>query len=423
MAKVLIYSLDFPPDNVSTGQLMGELAVDLKRAGHDIAVVTTEPHSNPDAVAAAAQPLKRLWGRFLLESSFHGIRVIHTRMPRRREGVRSRLMGWLGFHAIGLYGALRFLERPDVIIIPSPLLSSAVVGWCLGVATGARYIYNVQELYPDLAIQLGKLRNPALIGLLRLLERFVYRTASAVTVISRGMEEKLLARGVGRGKLHYVPNFVDLDEIAPLGAENEFGREHGLSGAFVASYAGNMGHAQRLDVLLEAADLLRNERSIVFLLVGNGVAMEALKRTAAHRQLPNVKFVGHQPFARVPQIYAASTVSIVPLLETIGADAIPSKVYRIMAAARPVLVIAARDSELATIVRAAEAGVVVGPDPVAVADAIRQLAAMGERGRTRLGEAGRAYALQHVARPIVTGRYAQLVEDLAQSRVRAISGT
>src|SRR5437867_2958712 len=170
---------------------MGELAVDLARSGHNVAVVTTQPHYNRDERARAVQPLEPIWGGLLFRSSFHGVPVIHTRMSQKAAGIRARLSGWLGFHVLGFIATLRFFRRPQIIIVPSPLLSAGIVGWLIGVVTRAKYVYNVQELYPDLAIQLGKLRNPLFIGLLRVMERFVYHTAAAITVITHGMQKKL----------------------------------------------------------------------------------------------------------------------------------------------------------------------------------------------------------------------------------------
>jgi colanic acid biosynthesis glycosyl transferase WcaI len=409
MAHVLIYSLVFPPDGVSTAQIMGELAVDLKRLGHTVGVVTTQPHYNRDDIARAAQPLSPRWGGMIFRSTFHDVLVYHTRMSQKRAGIRARLAGWLTFHLLGLAVALRYFRTTDVVLIPSPLLSAGAVGWLFGLLTGARYIYNVQELYPDLGVQMGRLRNPALIGVLRVLERFVYRSASAITVISRGMERKVAARGQAGSKVHYIPNFVDVTQLCPTMRDNAFRREQGLGEAFIVSYAGNIGYAQGLEVLLDAADRLRFDPSIMVLFIGNGVARRDLQEYASARQLPNVRFVEHQPVARVPEIYAASDLCIVPLLDSIGADAIPSKAYRIMACARPILAIAAATSELAEVVRESGGGMIVGQDAAAIAEAIRQHAAMSPDRRRELGEAGRRYAAAHVSRAAVTRQYSDLV--------------
>ena len=419
MANVLFLAPVFPPDGVSTAQIMGELAVDLRRYGHSVSVVTTQPHYNYDDVARAAQPLTPIWRGAFFRSSYQGIPVIHTRMPSREGGIRSRLIGFIVFHALGLVAALFLSPRPDVIIVPSsPLLSGGFVAWLIGVFTGARYIYNVQEMYPDLAIQMGQLDNRALIHALRTLERFVYRTAGGVTVITRGMQAKLLAAGVPTEKLHFVPNFVDVDELTPSERTNGFSKEHRLDGSFVVSYAGNIGFAQGLDVLVAAADLLKNEKGILFLFVGNGVARASLVEEASRRGLSNVRFVEHQPYARVSEIYASSDISVVSQLDTIAADAIPSKVYRIMACARPILAIASSTSELGAVVRESGGGVAVKPSALEVADAIAQLSRQTAAERAAMGRSGRAFALANVSRPTITRRYDELVRSIDRSRAR-----
>ena len=413
-SNVLILSLVFPPDGVSTAQIMAELAVDLEKAGHRVSVVTTQPHYNTDESAAATQPLVPAWGGLIFRSSYRGIPVVHVRMGPRGSGTASRLAGWLRFHVVGFFAALRLAAKPEVIIVPSPLLSLGAVAWAIGLVTGARYVYNVQELYPDLAVQLGKLKSPVLIGMVRALERFVYRTAAAITVITPRMQSKLLARGVPDAKLRYIPNFVDVDDLVPLDKSNAFSREHELADRFVVGYAGNMGHAQGLDVLLEAAAKLRDEPRIVFLFVGGGVGKDRLAAAAREMKLGNVLFLPHQPYARVPEIYASCDLAVVPLLASIEADAVPSKVYRIMACERPVLAIASKQSDLASIVDEARAGLVVPPAPDEIAAAVREYSALGRERRERDGRSGREYVLATVARPRITSQYDSLVAALAR---------
>jgi colanic acid biosynthesis glycosyl transferase WcaI len=408
--KVLIFTLVFPPDGVSTAQLLGELAEDLARAGHEVSVVTTQPHYNRDDIALATQPLTPLWGSLLFRSTFRGIPVFHVRMPPRGRGIARRLWGWLVFHKVGFLAALRF-GRADVILVPSPLLSGGVVAWMLCRVWGARYIYMVYEMYPDLAIRMGHLSNPIAIRLLRALETFVYHTASRVTALTRGMAERLCERGVPAERVKFVPPFVDLNDLKPGSRENAFRAELGVGDAFVVSYFGNMGHAQGLEVLLEAADQLR-DANVRLVLVGDGVLRDDLVRDARKRGLQNVIFLPHQPYARIPDMYAASDVCIVPLLGEVGIEAIPSKVYRIMACARPVLAVTSPTSDLARVVTETGAGVCVLPDASAVADAIRNLLASSGR-LASFGAAGRRYATSHVARAVVTREYDLLVRSLA----------
>ncbi len=391
---------------------MSELVVDLQRSGHRVSVVTTQPHYNRDEVAEAAQPLTRKWGGLLFRSDFHGIPVIHTAMPRKSGGILSRLTGFVLFHSLALVSGFLLVERPDVILVPSPLLTAGALGWFMARARGAAFVYNVQELYPDIAVKMGQLRNPFVIGALRALEHFVYRHASMVTVISSGMRRAVVARGAPESRVHLIPNFVDMDLMRPASRHNAFSQEHGLDTRFVVSYAGNMGFAQSLDMLLGAAELLVRQADILFLFVGDGVLRESLVEQSRARSLENTRFVAHQPYARVPEIYAASDVCVVAMISTIESEGIPSKFMRIMACGRPVLAIVDAQSDLANEVAASGGGVVV---PTFSAEAIAQAVLAFHDAPERChaaGAAGRAYASRHYARDVVTGRYAELFRNI-----------
>ena len=411
MAHVLVLSLVFPPDGVSTAVILGELSADLKKAGHDVTVVTTAPHYNRDAGAEARQPLTRVWGPVLSRSEFQGARVLHVAMPRKGRSVLLRLLAWGQFHVLSVVAALALVRRVDVIVSPSPPLTVGVCAWLLGLCYRAPYAYNVQELYPDIAISLGALRNRWAISVLFALERFVYARARFITVIAPGMRRRILMKGVPPDKVRLIPNFVDADDLTPGPKANVFSRQHGLDEAFVVTYAGNMGPAQALDTVLDAATLLKAEPRLKFLLVGEGTSFDRLRRRAYEQGLANVLMLPHQSYDLVPQIYAASDLCLVPLAVNTASDAVPSKVYRIMACARAVLACADAESDLADLIRAAQCGAVVSPgSPEALAKAI--VAAMRDPAASAaMGEAGRRYVLTQYARPSISAQYDALIRE------------
>jgi len=413
MAHVLVLSLVFPPDGVSTAVIMGELSADLRKAGHDVTVITTIPHYNRDLEAEARQPLDRMWGPLLYQSEFLGVRVLHVGMPRKSGRVLLRLLAWAQFHALSLIASVALVRRVDVILAPSPPLTIGVCAWLLGCVYRAPFVYNVQELYPDIAIALGALRNRWAISALLALERFVYARARIVTVIAGGMRRRILAKSVPAENVRLIPNFVDVDDMVPLPKDNGFSREHGFERAFVVTYAGNMGPAQGLHTILDAAALLTGEPGLLFLLVGQGSLRAELEGAVNARGLANVRVLPHQSYELVPQIYGASDLCVVPLAGQAGSDAVPSKVYRIMACARPVLACADARSDLAELVQGAQCGVVVPPGSAkelaqAVRDAMRRPAACAEMGR-----AGRAHVMAHYSRPAVSAQYGRLIREVA----------
>jgi colanic acid biosynthesis glycosyl transferase WcaI len=412
MAHVLVLTLVFPPDGVSTAVIMGELSVDLKNAGHDVTVVTTTPHYNRDAEAESRQQLVRTWGPLLFRSDFQGIRVLHVGMPKKGRNVLFRLLAWTQFHLLSVIAAVALVRRVDVIFAPSPPLTIGVCAWLLGCLYRAPFIYNVQELYPDIAITLGALKNRPLISLLLALERFVYARARVITVIAAGMQRRILGKSVPAGKVRLIPNFVDVDDLVPLPKANPFGGRHGLDRAFVVSYAGNMGPAQGLDTILGAASLLAGTPGLVFLLVGEGVLRDQLSTTARDRGLGNVLILPHHSYDVVPQIYGASDLCIVSLAVNAGADALPSKVYRIMACARPVLACADPNSDLGGLVTRARCGTVVPPgSPEKLAQSVRE-AMRDPTACAEMGRAGRAHVLAHYSRVAVSAQYEALVREI-----------
>jgi len=411
---VLLLSLVFPPDSVSTAQIMGELAAELRGRGFEISVLTTTPHYNVDRELLDAQPRRRWWGRLVQRSEYRGITVFHTLMPRKTASVFGRLLAWLAFHllslVVGYFGPLRW----DVILAPSPPLTVGVCAWLLTLRRRSRYVYNVQEIYPDMAVSLGALRSPTLIRLLLAVEALVYRKAAAVTVIAPRMQERLLAKGVPTAKLRVIPNCTDAVTLRPLPKENDFAREHGLEKRFVVSYAGNMGPAQGLERLLDTARLLLDEPGIVFLLVGDGVSRPALAERVRDERLANVRLLDQQPYARMPEIYAASDVSVVAQASSSGSDAVPSKVYRIMTCARPVLAVTDADSDLAALVREAGAGWVCSPDDARGVAASVQQARRDPAACRALGEAGRRHVLAHYTVDAMSVAYANLLREVTR---------
>ncbi len=411
--NLLILSLVFPPDSVSTAEIMADLAVDLRDRGYSVTVLTTAPHYNPDASAAARQPMRPHWGGLLRRSEYRGIPVYHAAMPPKSPSVVQRILGWVGFHIVSTIAGLFTVPRPDVILSPSPPLSIGVSAWIIGAVRGARYVYNVQEIYPDIAVNLGALKNPTAIRALEALERFVYRQAAAITVIAGRMRDRLVAKGVPPPKIQVIPNFVDLQRLEPVPRDNEFSRRNGLQHTFTVTYAGNMGPAQGLDIVIEAARLLTaTDGDIRFLLIGEGILREALTASAASLPLGNVTVLPYQPNALMPQIYAASDISLVPQAAATGSDAIPSKVYRIMASARPLIAITDPHSDLAALVNEARCGIVIAPgDARGLATAVAQ-AASDRAEWEEMGRRGRAHVAAHYSRNVVSGQYDALIRAL-----------
>lgn len=391
---------------------MTELAVELKCLGHEITVLTTTPHYNVDSEARESQPLLSRWDGLLYQSACQNIPVYHVSMPIKGSRVGARLFDYARFHTISTIAGMTIVNNFDIILTPSPPLTIGLSAWLLGSARRVPFIYNVQEIYPDIAVSLGVLRNQHLIRAMEWLERFIYDRSRVIVVISEWFRRRLLEKGVPSEKLHVIPNFVDTDFIQPLDRLNEFSSSQSLNSQFVILYAGNIGLTQGFETIFAAAQKLRHLPDLRFLIVGDGTRRAWLENQLAQESLPNVSLLPYQPRSLVPQIYASSDLCLVPLKKGTAQETFPSKIYTIMSAGRPVITSADPDSELTWVVGKANCGWAVPPDdPGALAASIE----WAYRHRSILKEKeqnGRRYVVTHHSRKAVVRQYDELIRQI-----------
>jgi colanic acid biosynthesis glycosyl transferase WcaI len=404
--RILLLTHYFAPDITTNSDIMTGLAEQWVAWGHAVTVVTSFPHY------AAGRVPDEYRGRLLEREQRGGLRVFRTYIyvARRRGHLLERLWSYVTFNALSTLAAL-FAGGYDVILAPSPPLTIGLSAWLLSRLRGAPYVYNVHDIFPDIAVRLGLLAAhgwPA--RWLRRLERFVYAGAAAISVLSEGFRANLLAKGVPGEKLRVIPNFADADRVRPLPRRNEFSRRLGLADCFVAMYAGNLGSSQPIEALLEAARLLAGDEAIRILIVGNPGRVEQLKPAA--QGLGNVVLLPFQPVEAVPEMYAGADVGLVLLRGDIEVESVPSKTYTIMASGRPVVASVAEASDTAALVRQAECGLWTPPESAAgLAEALRRLKADPALCE-RLGRNGRQAVEAQFTRQIVARQYVDLFGSL-----------
>jgi colanic acid biosynthesis glycosyl transferase WcaI len=423
MAHVLLHSLVFSPEANSTSYLMTDLARQLRAAGHRVTVLTTTPHNNLEPGAIARQPLRRVWPGLLYRSELDDIPVWHVRLPLKGNRVLRRMLDYVRFHAVSLaVGVGSRLGRYDVVLAPSPPLTIGVAGWLLALRRGVPVVYNVQEIYPDFAVNQGLIRNRAFIRLLQQVERFVYARSERIVSISDRFDRIIRERGVPDEKLIVIPNFVDTELYRPLPRHNDFSRRHGLDREFVVLYGGNVGLSQDWESLLHAAAALA-ALPIRFVVAGDGARRGWLEAEIARRGLSNVRLLGYQPRERMPEVNASCDVSTIPMKTNTTTDTFPSKIYTILASAKPVIVSADPGSELEWVVEVSGAGTVVRPDePDAYTRAVRA----AFENRHQLGEQGargRAWVEHEYSKEAVGRKYDALITALLARRGRRSTAT
>ena len=387
--RLLILSIVYEPDTVSTATIVAGLARELHGLGHDVHVVSSVPHWNH----AVGRP-----GRSVTTLE-RGVRVTRCYSPQRRASLPRRVVALAILHAGLLVQLLRQRDR-DVVLVVSPPLTFAFLAFLHRLLWRSKVVYNAQELWPDVPRDLGIITNRFLLAALARMERRIYRSADAVVAIGEHFATAVTARGARSDRVAIIPNFVDLEAISPTAKDNALAQEWGLSTTPVLLYAGNIGLTQDWTLLFDAAERLPEA---TVLIVGDGAGRAVVEAEIRRRQLTNVRRNTFVDRSRVSELYGLSDVVLVPLGAAHGRSTVPSKIYSAMAAERPILATALDDTDLTLEVRQASAGVVVAPGDVSafVAAALRLLAgddvrfnaeaaAAAARQRT-LETSGRAY--------------------------------
>lgn len=342
--RILIHSIVFSPDGVSTAYLYNDIAVKLKKDGFEVIVLTTTPHYNRIGEEIEKQQLApKFWGLFYL-SYFNGIKVYHV--PQKKfNSVILRGFGMLHWHLMSIIISF-FLKKINVIISPSPPLTIGLVSILIAKIKGAKSIYNVQEIYPDFFLNQGKLNFKPLVKLLKWLERWVYNHSDAVTTIDDVFYNKIKNRIDNPEKLTIIPNFVDTDLYFPVSPNNLdpiiFPNKPDV---LKLMYAGNIGHAQDWEPLIEIA-LSSLNLPVEFWVIGEGAMKGSLIEKIKKLKLSNIHIVNYQPRHLMPQLISYADLHFIFMKPILQNDGFPSKVYTILACQKPLLVISGTNTPL-----------------------------------------------------------------------------
>ena len=403
--RLLVITPHFTPDTAPTGVVVTALVEEWCRLGHHAHVVTSLPWYQEHRVADG-------WTGRLARHGHHGTATV-TRLhpfPVRKDHTGRRAAAFGAFTVLAAVTAAATRGPFDVVVAVSPPITMAFAARLAALCHGCPMVLNVQDVFPDVAITVGALNSRQLIGLARRLERTAYRAADAVTVLSTDLQENITTTVAGLSRppmVETIPNFVDTYNLRPLDRLTEYRRENRLGDRMVVMYAGNLGHSQSLDLVVEAARRHRNRDDLVYVINGGGVRAEEI--TAVAGGLQNLIVIGYQPAERLAEVLATGDIHVVPLRTGLASASVPSKAYSAMAAGRPIIASVDQGTEVARMVADADAGLAVPPDdPDAFTAAVEYLAGDVEL-RTRMGVNARAWAEKCHSARVAAGAYLALV--------------
>lgn len=415
--RILIHTLIFSPDGVSTAYLYNDIALAFKKAGYDVVVLTTTPHFNLVKEQLAIQPMKwGVWGLYK-KSLFRGangeladgIPVYHIPQKKFKSTV-LRLIGFMYWHILSFVIGL-FIKNVDVIVSPSPPLTIGRLNNWLGKLKGCKVIYNVQEIYPDI---LNKPETSFIHRYLRGMEKRVYNNSTACTTIDQVFYDTIVDRFEDRSKLHIIPNFVDTDLYhegvsTDVLDKNLFPENDNIK----LLYAGNIGFAQDWDPLVRLAEKTR-ELPVEYFLIGMGVKKKWVEEQKVARGLDKLHILDYQPRHLMPAILAYSDLQYIFMTPEQEGMGFPSKVYTIMACGRPLLVCSGDNTPIVNFLKPVGcAKLVTNHDLEQKTDEMSQwLSSMTRESLLEMGKKGEKVIQENYTKEIVTKKYVELVDSL-----------
>jgi colanic acid biosynthesis glycosyl transferase WcaI len=414
---IVVLCPHFAPDTAPTGEVITRIVDEFIAAGETVHIVTALPWYRTHSIESG-------WGARLVrreKTSWGSIIRVHPFPGKSKSNLLRRAIGFGAFSAVAgvctlFAGGIH--RRPKAIISMSPPLTLGLTGWLASRMRFCPSVFNIQDVFPDAAIETGAITNTRIIAAARWLERVSYHRSDVVVVLSDDLKKNVVAKVSPRHahKVTVIPNFVDADRIRPMNRMTAYRTELGIGNETVVMYAGNVGYSQSLEMLIDAA---RHMPAVTFVINGDGSARKDLEAQAAG--VPNVKFAGYQPRDRVSEVLASGDIHVVPLRAGLGAVSVPSKTYSILAAARPVVAAIDEGTEVTRILSASGAGISVPPDSSQeFSAAIGSLVNNPSDAQLR-GNAGRMWVETHVSPAVVARSYLDVIASLGNQQIASLT--
>jgi glycosyltransferase involved in cell wall biosynthesis len=401
--RTLIVSHFYPPEVGAAQGRLSSLAREWTSNGDAVTVLTGFPN-HPTGVIP-----DRYRRKVRMQETVDGVRVVRTWLyATPNEGSLRRILSHLSFMVSSVALGMRLTGPQDVVIVSSPTFFSIFAAWLIARIKRARFVVEVRDLWPAFAVELGLLRNPLLIRLLERAELASYRASDAVVVVTRGFRGRIVGRGIRSDKVHVMPNGVEVDRFTGTGTDRDETRASLGAGpdTLLAVYAGAHGMSYALTAMADVAADLRRE-PVHFLFVGDGPAKEALAERVRELGLDNVTLLPSVPRDRIPGIFAAADVCLLPDRDLNFLDSVVrAKIFEYMAAGKPV--VASARGETADILREAGQLVVQPLDGAGIAQALRGLIEDPGAGE-QIGCRGRSYVAGRFDLASIASAYRELL--------------
>ena len=397
--RLLVVNQYYWPGVEATAHLLTELCEALADE-YEIRVLT--------GMLRGHEQLPRREGR----SGVEIVRVPSTAFERANLGLRAlNYASYIGSSLLqGLTG-----PRPDLVLTMTDPPMVGDVGLVIARRFGVPLLVISEDVFPEIATQLGRLENRVLVATLRQLIGLYLKRADRVVAIGDTMRRRLEEKGAPADRIRVIPNWVDTEAITPQPVDNGWAHEHDMVGKFVVMHSGNIGHAQNLETLVRATTFLRDLDDLKVVVIGGGARYADLVRLASRLEAHGLTSLPYQPREELSLSLSAADMHFVGLAEGLAGFVVPSRMYGIMAAGRPVVVAADAESETAQVVERVGCGIVIPPSrPELLAEVIRD-AYEGRYDLNAMGARGREYVTEDADTRVALGRYRDVLRELVEA--------
>ena len=408
--RILFYTMNWYPFDGSIQHIYSAVLKHLKNQGHKITILTSIPYF----MNSREKKWHNYKGKFFINEKWKGIKVTRSYVLSpyfmRFLKLTIRLINCISFSLTSLLASF-FTGKQDVILTVShPPVLIGIASFIISHMKGCRYIYCLQDIYPDILVNLKILKKKSLFhNLLKQIELFIYNKAEKICVLSKEMKGNLESKNVNSYKIEVIPHFADLTKITPRPKNNSVAKKYNLDSKFIVLLPGSISYRYGIDNIYKTAKLLQENENIRVVFVDKGELRGYLKKKSKMEKIKNIVFLPFQPIEKFPELLASSDICIVSLESIFTSYSVPSKLYNILASARPVLAIANETSEVSKIIKKARCGISIPPGNASlIMREIQNLYNNREQCRI-MGMNGRAFAEKNFNSYDIVRKYEEVI--------------
>jgi len=391
--KLLVLGINYNPELTGIAVYNAEMCEYLVSKGHEVHILTGFPYY-PFGSRFFEWYEKYKGFRFFVNEKINGVDVMRVNLYRpKKVNTIKRIFHEASFVALSLIRLICSAKKYSMILCISPPLLSGIVAYIISNVKKVPYIFHIQDMQPDAAVELGMLKNRMLIKFLYFIEKFIYKNAAYVLTISEGMRKKIIDKGFNPDNVGIFYNWADMETYKETGEENLFKEKYGLADKFVVLHVGNMGEKQDMKVIMDTAKMMKDDPSVRFLLGGRGSKRVFVERYISEYSLGNVVLLDVQPKSLIGAMFHCADAALITQTAKVKNIVMPSKIFGPASAGKPLIIAATENCEISRITRKYKFGMVISPEkPEELRENIYKLKKNKEVAE-RLGENGRSFMI------------------------------